>query len=309
MALSPQPIDVERTAIAIAYKNPKYIFREVLPEFKVGKRSFKWTEHSKQDSFTVPNTTVGRRGEINEVEFRGTRKDSSVVDQALTHVVPQDDIDNAAEGVDEVGNRTLETTKLLELARERRVADLVFNPDTYPAGNKTTLSGTSQWNDPASNPVAAISEALDGMFVRANIIVMGQRVLSKLKVNSKIIQAIYPGAAGGLITTQQLADLFEVEQIIVGRGWVNAGPKTKSGQFTPTRLWGNHCALLYRADDITSGDDITFGATATFGNRIVKTWQPENRGLREPTNIKVGESLRELIMCPDLGYFFQNAVA
>lgn len=309
MALNSLPLDVERTAIAIAYKNPNYIFREVLPEFPVGKESFTYTRYSRQDAFTVPDTTIGRTGQLNEVEFHGELVDAHVVDQGLTAFVTSRERSDAPPGSDPIGRKTQRATELIELAREKRAADLVFGPDTYPAGNKEVLSGADQFSDPSSDPVAKINGILDAMLVRPNIAVMGPSVLARLKTHPKIIQAIYPGAAGGLITTEQIAALFELDAVIVGRGWINSAPKKKGGQIATTRLWGNHLALIYRSPNFTSGDDMTFGGTAYYGQRVVRTGENTRRGLRGVTEIVVGETLREVILAPDLGYLIQDAVA
>ena len=54
---------------------------------------------------------------------------------------------------------------------------------------------------------------------------------------------------------------------------------------------------------------ITFGFTAQWGTRIAGA-VPDNRiGLRGGQRVRVGESVKELIIAPDLGYFIQNAVA
>lgn len=303
------------TAIALAYQNKELIADQVLPRTEVTAREFKWDLRTKAESFTVPSTLVGRKGQPNEVEFTAVEQTSSVVDYGLQFVVPNEDIEAARSkpGLDPLGTHTEGTTNLILLDREKRVADLVFAAATYPTGNKVTLSGTSQWSDfNNSDPVAAIMSAAEGMLMRPNTLVLGSQTAFQLRRHPKIIAAAFPtggnAAQGGVASWQAIADLLEVERILIGRAWINTA---KPGQ-TPTmvRLWGKHAALL-RISPMARvrGDDISFGMTAEYGTRVAYTRPDPDIGLRGGVRGKVGESVKELITAPDCGYFFENAVA
>lgn len=303
------------TAIALAYQNKELIADQVLPRTEVTAREFKWDLRTKAESFTVPSTLVGRKGQPNEVEFTAVEQTSSVVDYGLQFLVPNEDIEAARSkpGLDPLGTHTEGTTNLILLDREKRVADLVFAAATYPTGNKVTLSGTSQWSDfNNSDPVAAIMSAAEGMLMRPNTLVLGSQTAFQLRRHPKIIAAAFPtggnAAQGGVASWQAIADLLEVERILIGRAWINTA---KPGQ-TPTmvRLWGKHAALL-RISPMARvrGDDISFGMTAEYGTRVAYTRPDPDIGLRGGVRGKVGESVKELITAPDCGYFFENAVA
>lgn len=303
------------TAIALAYQNKELIADQVLPRTEVAAREFKWDLRTKAESFTIPSTLVGRKGQPNEVEFTAVEQTSSVADYGLQFVVPNEDIEAARSkpGLDPLGTHTEGTTNLIMLDREKRVADLVFSAATYPTGNKVTLSGTSQWSDfNNSDPVAAIMSAAEGMLMRPNTLVIGSQTAFQLRRHPKIIAAAFPtggnAAQGGVASWQAIADLLEVDRIIIGRAWINTA---KPGQ-TPTmvRLWGKHAALL-RINPIARvrGDDISFGMTAEYGSRVAFTRPDPDIGLRGGVRGKVGESVKELITAPDCGYFFENAVA
>ncbi|MEI1042415.1 phage capsid protein, partial [Pseudomonas aeruginosa] len=138
---------------------------------------------------------VGRKSKPNEVEFSATDETGSTEDHGLDAPVPQADIDNAPANYNPLGHATEQTTNLILLDREARTSKLVFNPNSYAAGNKRTLSGTDQWSDPASNPLPEITDALDSVILRPNIGVLGRRTATILRRHPKIVKA-YNGSLG-----------------------------------------------------------------------------------------------------------------
>jgi hypothetical protein len=303
------------TAIALAYSNKELIADQVLPRTPVTERSFKWDLHTKADRFNIPNTRVGRKGQPDEVEFTAAEQTSSVEDYGLDDVVPQEDIDAARgkPGLDPLGRAVEGIMDLIMLAREKRVADLIFASATYPAANRVTLSGTSQWSDTAnSDPVDALMAAQEGMLMKPNTLVLGSQVAYKLRRHPKVVAAYVPAggnaSVGGVVPLQALADLFEVERVLVGAAWYNSAKQGQTASLT--RIWGKHAALL-RLSPLAGvrGNNIAFGMTAEYGGRVAGTMLEPRVGLRGATRARAGESLKELITASDCGYYFENAVA
>jgi hypothetical protein len=309
MANAPFPIQPALTAIAIRYRNAEMIADQVLPRVPVATQEFKYFKHALAEGFTLPDTKVGRRSKPNEVEFTATETPGMCSDYALDDPIPQADLDQAPANMDPRGRAVEGLADLIALDREKRVADLVFALGTYPTTNRTTLSGTSQWSHADANPIDAILAANDLLVMRANVLVVGQAVWTKLRQHPKVVQAVYGTAQNaGVVNRQQVAELLELQEILVGPGWLNTA---KKGQ-TPTlaRVWGKHAALIHRdgmAD--TRGNRTTFGFTAQWGERVAGAIPDPHIGMRGGERIRVGESVAEVIAAPDLGYFFQNAVA
>lgn len=316
----PFPIDPVQTGITLAYSNRQYIADLVLPRVPVGGREFEYKQIGRDQMFSVPSTLVGRKGQPNEVEFGGTETPASVRDYGLDDVVPNDDIDAARNvpGWDPVGLANMGLSELIALAREKRVADLVFGLNTYPATNRTTLSGTSQWSDYTnSDPYSAVMTAMDGMIMRPNIGVIGRLGLSKLSVHPKITASLVPSSTGNTptvnaygspATAQAIANLLGLDALYVGEAFINTA---KPGQTaTIARCWGKHMALLHQNPAATiRGNAITFGMTAQYGTRVAGSMPAPEMGLRGAQRLRVGESVNEIITASDVGYFFQNIVA
>lgn len=315
----PFPIQQELTAIALAYRNERYISDEVMPRTPVPGREFKWQQFNRDEMFTVPETQVGRKGEPNEVQFSGTETPSFVYDYGLDDVVPNEDIASAPAGYDPLGRATEGVAELIALAREVRVAAQVTTLTNYPTDRRSTLSGTSQWSDfTNSDPYTAIMTAMDSMLMRPNVMVIGRLAWSKLRVHPKITAAIAPSSNGNSSATtndrgmpasaQAVADLLEIDRILVGESWVNTAKPGQTANLQ--RVWGKHAAFLHQNPAATiRGNAITWGFTAEWGNRVAGSMPEPKTGLRGAQRVRVGESVRELIVAPDVGYFFQNVVA
>lgn len=311
---APFPISPQLTAISIAYRNPTLIADRVFPRVPVAKESFQYLKHNVADGLTIPATLVSRRGRPPEVEFSATSESSSVNSFGLEFSVPFDDIENAKDpnmNYDPLARATEFTSDLIALDREQRVANTVFNPAVYAGANVTTLAGAGQWSDATSDPIRAILSAMDGMFIRPNVAVMGRAAATQLQMHPKVVAAVYAGAGnaatGGIVGIEALATILGLQEIIVGEAYINTA---KPGQtVSRSRLWGKSVALIYRNPQAMPQMGVTFGLTAQWQTRFTATWEDRDIGLRGGIRGRVGESVKELVLCNDAGYLFANAVA
>lgn len=298
----------ELTAVAIAYKNKTMIADQVLPRVPVGSRSFKYLAYPIGESFTIPDTKVGRKGKPNQVEFSATEQTASVDDYALDDAIPNDDIEAAPANYDPKGRAVEQITNLIELDREVRAANLVFNAANYGANNKIVLSGSSQFSDPTSDPIKVIMDALDSMVMRPNIMTIGRAAFSALIRHPKIVKAVLGNAGdSGIARREDIAALFELEGIFVGESFINTARKGQA--INMQRVWGKHISLLYRDQLADSRSGTSFGFTAQYGDRVGMEAPDGDIGMRGGIMVRSGESVKELITAPDLGYFIQNVIA
>lgn len=312
------PVNAELTAIAIGFQNPEdqLIADRVLPRIPTPKK-FTYTLYTEQQGYTVPNTRVGRKSEPNMVDFGGSLLTGECLDYGLDDIVPNDEVaaweampkPSTGGPVNPVNLSTMMLTGLVALDREIRVAGQVFNTASYSGSNQSTLSGTSQWSDQVnSNPLSAILAALDVMLVRGNKMVIGRQAWTQLRQHPKIVQAIGRSAQlGGNASLQQVADLLELQEIVVGQAFYNTAKKGQAPVYV--RAWGKHCSLLNINGLQAQLQQPTFGWTAQFGTKIAGDFAEPKFGLRGGTRVRSGESVLEVIACQDAGYLFQNAVA
>lgn len=321
LATTQLPINPTLTAIAMAYRNPEadLIADRVLPRIPTGLK-FSWTKYTASQGYTLPDAKVGPKGRVNEVDFGGTSVEDATIDYGLSSPISAlenlawEHMPKPASGgplpPDELA--TMFLTHLLQLIREVRVAGLVFDANQYAAANKTTLSGTSQWSDfTNANPVSAIMDALDVPLIRPNSLTIGRAAWTKLRQNPRVVEAVKGTGAGvnaqGMVSQQQVADLFELEHINVGGAMYNTA---KPGQ-TPTfaRAWGKHCLLHYTSAMAAQMQQPVLGFTAQFGDKVARTDANPKIGLRGGDEVVVGEGVKEVLSAPDVAYLFVNAVA
>ena len=305
------------TSIAVGYRNNKLIADQVFPRAPVGSMSFKYLVFPPQENLTVPNTRVGRRSPPTNVEFTGTEVPASTDDYGLEDSIPNSDIELAqaqmqmgVSAYDPRARATQSLTDLLLLDREQRCANLLFNSANYDAARTQTLVGSSQFSDfTNSTPIDVILAAMDATLVfRPNVHVMGRQVWTKLRAHPHLVNAVKGGSFGrGAISRQDYCDLFEIDELLIGEAMLNT---VKRGQTaTYGRLWGKAISMFYRAPGAVVNKDVTFGLTAQWGDRVAGSMPDTKVGLRGGQTIRIGESVKELIIAPGVGYLIQNAVA
>jgi hypothetical protein len=309
MAKSAYPIDPALTAIAIAYKNANYIADQVLPRIMVAKQEFTFLKYATEQNFNIPETRVGRRSKPNEVSLTAEEVTDSTNDEALDGGVPNSDIDNADARYDPLGIEVAFLQELIALAREARAAGLVFDVDTYAAGLKATLAGDTQFNDVDNKTViATINAALDAPLVRPNQMVFGQYGWTQFRQLPEIVEAcLGTGATRGNATREQVAALFEVDEVLVGAARANSAKRGQAANLT--RLWGKHLALTHKAPVPDAKGAVTFGGTFQFGGRVAGQWEDKNIGMRGGVAVRTGESVKERVIASQAGYFFEDAFA
>jgi hypothetical protein len=322
MSQAPFVIQQRLTAITMTYTNQKLIADAVLPRVPVDSPQFKYSKYTLADGFTIPDTKVGRKSAPNAIDWTATETPESTNDYALDDAIPNSDIAAAQAASDVQGvmpidpeaRSTMLLSDLVALDRENRVAGIVFALNTYPAANRTTLAGATQWSDPTSDPLSAILTALDGCVIRPNVATFGQQTWTKLRTHPKITAAVYPtggNATGGAtaVSREAVANLLELDEINIGASWLNSA---KPGQpATLQRVWGKHAAFHYRPPQILGvNGQVAFGFTAQFGTRIAGTIGDDPKiGMRGGRWVRVGEAVKEVISANDAAFFFQNAVA
>jgi hypothetical protein len=319
MAKQPFVLSPQLTAVAIAYQNKNLIADSILPPTPVNAAEFKWTLYPPEEAFTVPDTRVSRRGSVNQISFTATEQTSSVDAYGLEDPIPYSDIMKAEDGrraglnaYDPQAHSVEYLIKLMDLDREIRVASEVNNLAAYATNRRVTLSGTSQYNDYAnSNPLSDLLTRLDVPLVRPNVLWMGQDGWRILRQHPRIVEAVKMTGAGlnaqGTIARQALAELLEIEEVLVGEGWVNTARRGVTA--TMSRVWGKNIGMIYRDKLAGPQMGLTFGFTALWKGKFAGTIEDPNIGLEGGVINRVGMNCKEIICAPDAGYFIQNAFA
>ena len=319
MAQAPFVIVPSLSAVAVAYRQPKLIADMVLLRVPVATQVFRYVKYALADYLTQVDTTVGRKSAPNQIDWGSSEVQGATVDQALDAPVPNADINaynlakEAGPGMvsqsDPLNRATMLVMQTVQNRREFRASSLLFNAANYGAGNKVTLSGTSQWSDYTnSDPLSAILAAMDLQVMRPNVGVMGRAVATKLRSHPKICKAVFGNNTdSGVVPIRALADLLELDDLYVGDGWLNTASPGQPAALS--RCWGKDAAFIYRDKLAGPEGSVSFGFTAQFGDPFAGTIEDPDVGMRGGVRVRSGESVLELITANDLGYIFKGAVA
>lgn len=308
---SPYPEDPKLSAIVIGYRNNKLIAEQAMPRVTVAKQQFKYLLHNIKDGYNVINNLVGRKGDVQKVEFSAKEKADQCEDYALADLVPQNDIDNAPNVYDPLSRAALGIADLNLLAREVRVASILFNPNSYRASNVLTLSGTSQFSDYVnSDPIKVIKTAMSKLLIRPNTMVIGMEAWDVISMHPKVVQTINGTySTAGLIDPEQLAKKLRLDQILIGEAFINSA--NKGQDMSLVRAWGKHISLFFNDPIVqtTTEPRPTFALTAQNGTDVGYQYPDPDKGLKGGIVVKAGHSLKEFIAGPDCGYFLQNVIS
>jgi len=299
-------IDSVLTDLSVRYKNEEMVWPWVMPVVKVAKRSDKFFVYKKEDSYRLADDAVGPRSFPNEITWGVLEESYSVKDHALGDWLPQEVIDNADNPLQPEADTVDFLNMLLDVAQEKRVADLIFSAGTYPAANKAELTGTAQWGGSADDPINDVMKAVEGCFMRANTLVFGADAWAKFRALPEVLDAVKPDSTNGLATAADIAALFEVNRVLIGRARYITSREGQAASYT--RLWGKHCSTLHVAKN-PGIRSITFGLTFSEMLREIQRDFDPKRGVKGAHYIKAAWNSDEKVIASELGYFIENAVA
>lgn len=224
---------------------------------------------------------------------------------ALGSAISVEDLSNADRAIAIRESRGMFLRDSLALDKEARVAALVT-----AAANVSTQTNpqSGQWGlHAASDPIFDLDEAIEQMRrqtgYRPNRAVFGPRAWRHFKRNDNVRQLIYPQPGGttgpGLISTGQVATIFDLEEVRVAEMVQNTG--LEGLDMSLADIWGPH-VLLYFTPGRPSRENPSYAYTFR--------WQvPGAPGLEASTYfdraikgeiLEVSEYVDERIIAPSL---------
>ena len=303
-------ITPEQTGMVIDFKNRENIADQVMPIKKLLSKSssFKYAERNLADGFTVPESMIGRASVPNQITTNVDGKGGVCVDYALTRFIPQQDIDES-EG--QVGNLTTDAlAEIMDnvlLNREKRVAAIVQNKNNYLTNHVVTVGADDKFSSDKSDPLEYLLAMLDKAIVRPNRMIIGQRAWTQLRLHPVIVQAMHRNAGpSGVATRQVVAELLEINEVIVGRSLINANKKGEQLKLEP--CWGDNVAFHYYEEIANTSRGLAWGMTFQSGDRVATTTWTDHLGLKGGYEVKAGASWAETVTAPGAGMLLIGVV-
>jgi hypothetical protein len=239
-------VDPILSTVAQGYQNADFIGMNLFPAVPVEQRGGKIITFGKED-FLLYATGRSPGAGTKRISYGYSGSAYALESHSLEGIVPFELMQDAkaVPGIDLGRGAVIKVQNTIGLRLEYAQAVLATTAGNYAASNKVTLSGTSQWSDltsGVSDPVNDIETAKEAVRQkigkRANTVVMGAAVFTKLRQHPKIIERIkYTGRDSA--TPELLASLFGVKRVLVG----DAVYADSSGNFVD--VWGKFVVVAY----------------------------------------------------------------
>ena len=292
------------SGVSIRYTNDEMIADQVMPVVPVKKESDMYYIYTR--AWKLPQSKRAAGAEANEVEWNVSTDTYQCEEYALKDLIP----DRVRNNADNPLNLDVDTTEnlneLIQLGREKRVADVVFASGTY--GTQTSaLAGANRWDDYAgSDPIGDVRDAKAVVHAATgkmpNTMVIGFQAYLKLLDHPDILERI-KYTQKGLITADLLASLFEVDKLLVGKALYDS---TKEGVAESLGyVWGKSVALLF-AQPSPGLKKVSFGYQFQSRGFRTKKWRVEGR---DGDFIETGEIRDEKVVAAATGYLYTTVVS
>jgi hypothetical protein len=300
-------IDPILTTVAQGYKNGAFVGNALFPVVPVGQRGGRIISFGRED-FQLYATGRAPGTNTKRVQYGHGSAPYALEQHALEGVVPFELMEdaNAVPGINLGTNAIHKTQDIIALRTEKAQADLATNATLYASGNKTTLSGTAQWDDEDSDPCGDIEVGKEAIRAkvgrRGNTVAMGAAVFKALKTHPKIIDRIkYTGR--DVVTKELLAALFDVQRVEVGDAvYMNA-----TGQLAD--VWGKFVVIAYtETAGVADMGRPSYGYTYRLNGYPIVESPYQDRNAKSWV-YPVTDEVQPVIAAVDAGYLISAAVS
>jgi len=260
-------LDVPLSNVAVkAFQGTEdYIAQQLMPVVPVGKQSDKYYVIDKDAWLRIDNSLRAPKTAPRRVEFQVSSEGYFCDNYALAAENALEDLANADAALRLREGSTEHVTEMLLRDYENRVASMVLSGSNL--GSYVSLSGTDKWSDYTnSDPVADVTTA--HAFIRgqtgltANTMVIDKDTLTIVR-RHPILLDMYKYNGTGLVSMDVIKSVFEVENVLVGKGIKNNAAYGATASIT--NIWGNNVVLAH----VKPGMSLK---TATFG--LSFRWTP-----------------------------------
>jgi hypothetical protein len=317
------------TNVSVAWMQDKstFIADKIFPRVPVQKQSDMYWKYSKSD---WRRTDAQKRAPGTETVGSGWKVDTDTYFAQVWGV--HKDIDdqiraNADSNWKLDKDSALFVTNQLLLRRDLDWNDKFFKTGVWSLDHTGVASGPTgnqfiQWNDAASDPIVQFAN-LQTEFVRqsgrkANTLVLGAEAITSLKNHPDIIDRI-KYTQRGVVTTDLLASLFDVEKVLVSYATVTDvaernDMREQDDAATYSFMTNSKSALLCYSPSSPSLMTPAAGYTFTWNGYLAGNSygiRMKNFRMEHIASDRIeGEMTYDMkVVAPDMGIFLENAVA
>lgn len=295
--------------LSLMYANDEYIGTRLMPLVNVspGILSVEVWKYLKENRFSAPSDEIGTRGKVNEVSEAVSKTATSLQRRALKEFVDawtQQAMDNP---VRELVSPTMNVLDGLALNQELRIAAIAGVAGSYGA-NTAAIAAADRWDTATGgDPLGAVQTALDAMWIGvgpARTVAFTSQAVYNVLVKHPAILDAYKYTRSGRLKREELADYFEVDELLVGRARKNTANEGVTASYS--RIWPNVFGVL-RVAQAPSTKQAVFGITLTDPNQQ-EQWYENGVGGRGGYHTQVSHADSHWVLCADCGYLLTTPI-
>ena len=292
MPYTPQAIvlNTQLSDLVAGVRVPGLIGRQVAPVIPVtaiAGQSFTYWRKPAADRLLLPDTKVGRTGQVNMADYGYINDSGILADHGLRARIPNPIVRLNADQPPQVlqvplnvrADYSNENAAAVWRVHEFEVASIVSTVGSYFTNYARAATSKECFDYVSSdrvNPLKLVQAMIDRCFSGANTLVFGHYAWRAFQRHPDVVTAIKGMPAlgqvvAGTVTEQQVAGYFGIKQVIVGSTKANLAAKGVAPSYQ--RLWTNFLAALTIQDAPSSPDVAYSGFMATFFGAIM-TGQP-----------------------------------
>lgn len=301
-------IDVPLSNVAINYRPTGMIADMVFPIAPVQKQSDRLVVFSRAEALRTEEDRRAPATEANKIRRTVSSETYFADNYALKYPVTIEDRKNADPVyAQELYNGAARyVTDKLYLNWENRVATQCTN--TANVGSSSAVS--SAWSDNTnSDPLADVNTALDNVAdstgIRPNRVVFGEQAWREFRRNTIVRNLLGKGdsqVGGGYAKKEEVANLLEVDQVLVGGSYINTGAEGLAESLS--QMWADN-VLCYYAPMTPSIDVPSFGYSMRWTVAGIPNMQAERHpfdGKTKSEEVEVGYYQDEKIVGSEYGF-------
>lgn len=307
-------VPLSNMMVAAFESSADYIANDLFPTVPVGKRSDRYWVLDPAAWMRIPDTERAERTAANRVYFRQTSDTYYCNGYALATDNALEDLANADNALSLRQTGTMFVSEMLMRSREYRVAQKVL----ANVSSIQRLTGANAWDAVNSADIQSqVLEAKLSIFnrtgLRANTMYIDYRSYLYARRNANAFER-FKYVEGGLLSDQQLIELFEVDRIRVARSQYNTAKDSVSGVNSLQSIWGPMALVAYvdptrnaaRAQKVT-----TYGVTFDWQVEGMPSMAVGRQSFSGPgtANVEVLEAgyfADEKILSSELGFFINT---
>jgi len=303
---------------AVAYRQKDFIADLVIPSTGINSKLVNYYKFARADANRITDSQMAPDGMPNQRKFTKALATTEVEPFGLFDRIPVSDISSQSDGGDLEMDTVEDLADDLLAGREKRVADLVMTAANYGSANKITL--TNAWTDLAnSTPIQDIQTGLRACALPANIMVMDQVSWDAFRVHPDILDRLGgPTRGTGMVTQAQVAEIFDLEAVYIGKTKYNSANPTATASFD--YIWPQGKVLLARQPKSPRRKELMLARTYRLnqasqggadddgrgGFNVYQEVEGE-RGSIGTLFVKVAMEEATVIVASDAGYHITNA--